>query len=192
MNTFTKLAVLCTAISSLGLVACQSTTANNMHERGMKHGEKHGHQQHKKSRMTKEQLEAMRNQIQQTCQAKIGQTVNLTLADGKTMQGTCDVKFKPSTKQDKKALFAEKDGDKKQHRIKYPKQMTEAERAEFEKARTERDQQRQNMHKQIQQACEGKIGQTVNFTLNDQTIQGSCHVGFKPLMQDKKSMLSKS
>ncbi len=50
--------------------------------------------------------------------------------------------------------------------------MTEEQKAEFEKRRAE-------FEKQAKQACDGKVGQTVKFTLDDKTIEGTCEIGIK-------------
>lgn len=50
--------------------------------------------------------------------------------------------------------------------------MTAEQKAEFEKRRAE-------FEKQAKQACDGKVGQTVKFTLDDKTIEGTCEIGIK-------------
>lgn len=181
MNKFAKLAVLCTAVTSLGLVACQSNTTamhkdnqsmkhKEHHQKNGKHGEKHG-------RMTEEQRKAFDAQVQQVCANNLGKTVSFNI-DNKPMQGTCDVRFKPNL-EGKEALFSEKMGEKKD-KMKHPSKMTEAERAEHEKMRVEHEQQRLAMQTQMQQACVGKVGQKVTLNLNGKAVEGTCEMTIKP------------
>lgn len=193
MKKLSKIAMACTAVASLGLVACQANTQNHQSSQTMKHHGEH-HTQHDKRgmkhdkhpRMTEEQRKAFDTQVQQACAGKIGQTVNFNV-DNKTMQGTCAVKFKPNDKDAKKSLFGDK--DKHDKTMKHPKQMTEAERAEHEKKRTEMQQQRQAFHTQVQNACANKVGQTTSITLNGKTIEGTCHLTIQP-EKDKQDMKS--
>lgn len=190
MNKFAKIAVLCTAVTSLGLVACQSNTPS-MHKDGQsmkqKDGFKHGEKHDKKhGRMTEEQRKAFDAQVQQVCANNLGKTVSFTV-DNKPMQGTCEVRFKPNL-EGKEALFAEKMGEKmgeKKEKMKHPSKMTEAERAEHEKMRAKHEQQRTTMKTQMQQACDGKIGQKVTLTLNGKSVEGTFEMTIKPERQDK-------
>lgn len=64
----------------------------------------------------------------------------------------------------------------KQHRL------TPEQREQFKAARAERMQ----LHKQIQQACDGKAaGSAVQIKAGDKTIDGQCKISFKP---DHKGM----
>lgn len=59
----------------------------------------------------------------------------------------------------------------KQHRL------TPEQREQFKAARAERMQ----LHKQIQQACDGKaVGSAVQIKAGDKTIDGQCKISFKP------------
>ena len=190
MKTLNKILVACTAVASLGLVACQANSQNPQTQAMKTHGEHHaqhdkrGMKHDKHPRMTEEQRKAFDTQVQQACAGKIGQTVNFTV-DNKTMQGTCSVKFKPNDKDAKKSLFGDK--DKHDKTMKHPKQMTEAERAEHEKKRTEMQQQRQAFDAQVQKACANKVGQTTSISLNGKTIEGTCQVMIQP-EKDKHEM----
>lgn len=191
MKTLNKIAIACTAVASLGLVACQSNAQNQQSPQTIKqhgghhaHHDKRGMKHDKQPRMTEEQRKAFETQVQQACAGKIGQTVNFTV-DNKTMQGTCAVKFKPNDKDAKKSLFGDK--DKHDKTMKHPKQMTEAERAEHDKKRTAMQQQRQAFNTQVQNACANKVGQTTSITLNGKTIEGTCQVMIQP-DKDKQNM----
>lgn len=188
MKTLNKIVIACTAVASLGLVACQSNTqhyqAPKHHGEHHTHHDKRGMKHDKQPRMTEEQRKAFDTQVQQVCAGKIGQTVNFTV-DNKTMQGTCAVKFKPNDKDTKKSLFGDK--DKFNKKMKHPSQMSEAERADHEKKRIEMQQQRQAFDAQVQQACANKVGQTTSISLNGKTLEGTCQVMIQP-DKDKHEM----
>lgn len=106
MKQIAKIAMLCTSLVAMGgLVACQSTSSTNQksEHRMMKHGEHHNAERgyFGKKRMTEEERAqheqrraAFDAQVKQACAGKEGQTVKLTI-DNKTVEGTCEVKFKP-------------------------------------------------------------------------------------------------
>lgn len=52
-------------------------------------------------------------------------------------------------------------------------QMSEEQKAEFEKRRSQ-------FVEQSKQACEGKLGKSVEFKIDNQTYKGTCELGFKP------------
>lgn len=110
MKQIAKIAMLCTSLVAMGgLVACQSTSSANQksEHRMMKHGDQRdegrgGERGHSgKKHMTEEEnaqheqhRAAFEAQVKQACAGKEGQTVKLTI-DNKTVEGTCEVKFKP-------------------------------------------------------------------------------------------------
>lgn len=121
MKLITKSIILAASLISMGaLTACQSTTAATekssehrmmgKHHDGEYRGHHHGKRDHMKrmnpEKMTPEQRakwdqrqaerKARFDQIQKACEGKTaGQTVQLTVGD-KTINGSCEMKFKPS------------------------------------------------------------------------------------------------
>ena len=68
-------------------------------------------------------------------------------------------------------------GHQKHHADKRGQHLTPEQREQFKQGRAER----QQVMKQIQQACEGKAaGQTVQIKANDKSINGSCQIRFVP------------
>lgn len=59
------------------------------------------------------------------------------------------------------------------------------ERAKFEQKFQEHHAQREAKYKALQQACEGKVGQTINVKLGEQTVEGKCEVHFKPTKPER-------
>lgn len=63
--------------------------------------------------------------------------------------------------------------------------LTAEERAKFEKDMQERRAQRDADRKALQQACEGKAGQTISVKLGEQTIEGKCEIRFQPTKPER-------
>lgn len=141
---------------------------------------KHEHRHHAKGHHVDEQkkveFEQRRaqfyQQATQACDGKLGQSVEFKI-DQQTFKGTCELSFKPNK--------FELPKDKAQSELPPPppKGDFKPENGKMFKHRFSRE-QRQAMDKQVQQACTGKVGQTVSITLdNNVKVNGTCEVRFK-------------
>ncbi|GAA5016512.1 hypothetical protein GCM10023206_28330 [Acinetobacter puyangensis] len=63
--------------------------------------------------------------------------------------------------------------------------LTAEERAKFEEKMQEHRAQRDADRKALQQACEGKAGQTISVKLGDQSVEGKCEVRFQPTKPER-------
>ncbi|WP_130804433.1 hypothetical protein [Acinetobacter ihumii] len=113
MNKISKVAMLTATIITMGsLAACQSTSAPEpRQDRAMMQGD-HG-KHFKRHKLTPEQRAEMQQhraerkaqfeQIQKACVGKtVGQAIQVKVGD-KTIDGTCEVRFKPNKMNDRVA-----------------------------------------------------------------------------------------
>ena len=111
MNNVSKIAMLTATILTMGsLAACQSTSAPDpMHDRPMmdgahgKHFKRHPLTPEQRAEMQQRRAErqAQFEQIQQACVGKtVGQAIQVKVGD-KTIDGTCQIRFKPNKMNDR-------------------------------------------------------------------------------------------
>ena len=182
MKAMTKIALITTGILSMGaLTACQSTQAPKEAKDGhhMMHGEHHkmSPEQREKMKQMRAQHKVIREQMQKACDGKaIGQTTQIQAGD-KTIDGTCNMVFKP----EHKAMGHMKhefhhDGS----RMKM-KDMTEEQRAELKQKFEQKRAERKAQWDAVQQACAGQTdGKAIQVKLGEKMIDGKCVVKFQP------------
>ncbi len=193
----TKIAVLLSLVSTIGLTACQNqtTTERNRSDAMSRQGDmgrdaKDGPRRDFKN-MTEEERAALKEQMQQrranhqalndACKDKAGQTLSMKVGE-QTVTGQCEVHFRPDRPSKGESDMPHHGGmmhdfkDGAERGFRDFKNMTEEERAALQ----QKMQQRKDARDALDQACQGKIGQTLDMKLDDKTVTGQCEVMFRP------------
>ncbi len=197
MKAMTKIALVSASILSMGaLTACQSNPGAKEGADG--HPMMHGGEHHKMSPEQREQMKQMRaerhefkKQAKSACDNKaVGSAVSFQV-NGKTIDGTCAINFRP----DRDAMKALRDTDRAKDKADHTKlhfkrgqELTADQKAQLEQQRAERKAQfeqkraeRQAKWEAIQSACAGQSnGKQIQVKMDDKLIPGTCFVHFKP------------
>ena len=168
MNALSKITIATAALLSMGaLTACQST-ANRPDQptRGSHH--------HPLTDQEKEQRRANFEQMKQACNGKsVGDSAQVTLSNGKTITGQCELGFRPThpagqmAPQNAPMPAPNATGDQPPMPPKDQAMM--------------RHHKHRGDFKVFQHVCDGRaVGQALKVTFKDKTVFGTCEVKFRP------------
>lgn len=198
MNSMAKIALVGASLIGMGaLTACQST--NTVQDKDADHARmmQDHHQKHKRN-MTPEQREhfqqarAERQQMMKSmktaCDGKaVGSAVQIKAGE-KTIDGTCNMRFKADRQEMKRMRGEMKDmhmqgmaGGMKGMQMRSSEPLTDAKRAELTKQFDQRLAQRQAHQQAMLKACQGKAnGAAVQVKVGTHSMNGKCEVRFQP------------
>lgn len=198
MKAMTKMALVSASVLAMGaLTACQSNPSpkEGYEGRSMMHGEKH-HKMSPEQREHMKQMRAERHEFKKlaktACENKVVGSATSFQVNGKTIDGTCAINFRP----DRDAMKALRDTNRTkdqanrhegQH-FKRGQELTVEQKVQLEQQRAERKAQfeqkrveRQAKWQALQSACAGQSnGKQIQAKIDDKIIPGTCFVHFKP------------
>ena len=198
MKAMTKIALVSASVLTMGaLTACQSNPGPKEGNEG--HSMMRGGEHHKMSPEQREQFKQMRaerhefkKQAKTACDNKaVGSAVSFQV-NGKTVDGTCAINFRPDRDAMKVLRDNDRPKDQAEHRsnlhFKRGQELTADQKVQLEQQRAERKAQfeqkraeRQVKWETLQTACAGQTnGKQIQAKIDDKLIPGTCFVHFKP------------
>ncbi|RZJ21104.1 MAG: hypothetical protein EON51_12725 [Acinetobacter sp.] len=197
MNSMAKIALVGASLIGMGaLTACQST--NTVQDKDADHARMmQDHQKHKRN-ITPEQREhfqqarAERQQMMKSmktaCDGKAVGSVVQIKAGEKTIDGTCNMRFKADRQEMKRMRGEMKDmhmqgmgSGMKGMQMRSAEPLTDAKRVELTKQFDQRLAQHQAHQQAMLKACQGKAnGTAVQVKMGTHSMNGKCEVRFQP------------